>query len=244
MNDSFDIVNILLIYRIPGISLFQHGIDHVLEKNLFIKSYYVLSVSHNIMSLCIIKGHDILDHLCLVLLNDTLFMSFIHNRNDLLFCDCRFCTVYLHTKRYCCQSGNPGDKHSKRFQQIYPEIYQIQISVRISFRMIRTHSSESQDANRCKQNHTYRHHQYQRRQMFYVWMKCIHCPWNQKCTKTDSACHNDQRNRIDKLCRLINQCHQHLCFLITFISLLLCIILTYVSQCCGKSIKNPIQPQQ
>ena len=114
MDNSFDIVNILLIYRITGIPLFQHSVNHVLEQYLLVKGHHILSVSHDIMGFCLIKRYDILDHFRLILLDDALFMSFIYNGNDFLFCDRLFCTVYFHTKRHCCQSGDPGDRYSKR----------------------------------------------------------------------------------------------------------------------------------
>ena len=196
------------------------------------------------MRFCLIKRHDILNHLCLVLFNDTLFMGLIYDRNDLFLCHSRFLTVYFHAKRHCCQSRYPGNKYRKRFQQIHPEMYQVQISVRISIRMIRTNPAKSQNPNSRKQNHTQCHHQDQCRYMLYVRVKCLYCPWNKERTKANTTRHYDQRNRIDELRWLIDQCHKHLRFLIALICSLLCIILTYISQCRSKSIKDTIQPQQ
>ena len=196
------------------------------------------------MGLCLIKGNNILDHLRFVLLDHALFMGLIHNGNNLLLCYRRLCPVQLYPKGYSRQPGNPGDKQSKRPEHHYPEMHQLQITVCIFLRMIGTHPAKSKDSKSCKQYHTYCQNQNKSRYMLYVWTKSRHCPWHQKSTKTNSRCHDHQRDGIDKLSRPVDHLQKHPGFLVSFVRFLLCIILTDIPQCCRKPIKNAVQPQQ
>ena len=114
MYDSDDIVNISPIDRIPGISFLQHLFHKLLQKDLFIKGDHILPMRHDISGLCVIKGHDVLDHLRFILFDDALFMRFIHQINDLFFGHRLFHLMESHTEGNRQDPGRPGDQNTRR----------------------------------------------------------------------------------------------------------------------------------
>ena len=88
MDQPLNIVHILSVDRIPGISLFQHSADHAFQKIIQAKRYYCSPVGHHRTGFRIVKSKYVLDHLCFILLKYTLFMSLIHHRDNFFFCYC------------------------------------------------------------------------------------------------------------------------------------------------------------
>ena len=114
MNDSHNIVNGFLIYRITGIALLQHSIHNRLQILFLVKGDHILAVGHNILGFCVIELHDVLDHLGFIFLDDALLMGLIYHGNDLLFCHRLLCLVKGHSEGACRQLGDKGNAHGKR----------------------------------------------------------------------------------------------------------------------------------
>ena len=74
MNHTPDIIQILTIYRITGISLLQHGIYNTLQKVIKLKSNNTCSVSHYRLCFCITESKNILYHFRFIFLEHALFM--------------------------------------------------------------------------------------------------------------------------------------------------------------------------
>ena len=170
MDQSSDIVHIILIDRISGISFFQHLIYDVFQESFLVKSHHSGSVCHNITGLDVIKRNDILNHLCLVFFYDALFMSLIHNRNDLFLCN----SFLLFSKRYPKNTGSntrkPGNCQSKRPHYCYHYADKPHITERILSGAVISDPSEHQNAKRGKKNNTENRYQYQSRKLIYVTM--------------------------------------------------------------------------
>ena len=83
MKHSHYIVDIILVQRIPRKSLPCHELQRLFHAHLRIDSHYLGPVRHDILGLLFIKRYDVRDHLCLVIIDNALFLAFIHYGNDL-----------------------------------------------------------------------------------------------------------------------------------------------------------------
>ena len=171
-------------------------------------------------------------------------MGFIYNGNDLFLRHRILWLIKSNTKWPCCQLGNKGYAHSKRIQDPGKKSYNLHIPICIFFRVIGSDSPECKNTKRRKQNEHQCKHQDQCSQMLYVGMKGLGSPWNDKCSETDSGSHNNQRNRIDKWNRIVDQGKKKDCFLISFLRPFLRFVFAQIVHCSWKSIKNTIQPQK
>ena len=99
MDKSNNIIDIFMVYRITGITVFRHIYNGILQQGSIVQRIDIFPVSHNIFCRFIMEFHDILDHLRFALLNDTLFMGFIYKINDFIFCYIIFCVIRINTKQ-------------------------------------------------------------------------------------------------------------------------------------------------
>ena len=196
MDNSHDIIQFFPVNGIAGIPLLQHHINDFLKKSFFIKGNHIFPVGHDVLGFRLIKGNDILNHLRFVFLNHALLMSLIHNGDDLLLRHRIFSLIKSHSERLRCQLGNQRNKYGERIKDIRKKVYNAQITIRIFFRITGSDPSERKNSQGCHEHNSQGQYQNQCRQMLYVAVKGIRCPWHQKSTKTNSRCHNNERNGI------------------------------------------------
>ena len=83
MQDTDDMINILLIHRITAVLASQHGSNGIFQFRLTINGHDTSTMCHDILGFLISVFENVGDHLRLTGLNDTLLMTFLHHIDDL-----------------------------------------------------------------------------------------------------------------------------------------------------------------
>ena len=86
MYDTDNIINIIQIYRITGISHIPDFCQHFLQRAGAVQCHDLLAMSHNILRLFLIQGKNIIDHLRFTFLQHTILMPFIYHGHNFLLC--------------------------------------------------------------------------------------------------------------------------------------------------------------
>ena len=205
MDQAQDIVHILAVNRIPGISLLQHTVHNVFQKLVLSESHHAGPVGHNVPRLGIGKGNDVLDHLRLVLLDDSLFMSLVYHGND-LFLRYRLLLI-LHGNAEDCRgnAGKPCDKPGNRIKKRNNSIDQANIAERIVPGPVGSDPSEHEDPESRQKDHTDDCHRHKYRKMLYVMVEKSHQRRYQGYAGQYSRSCYDQRNGVDVSLRFVDQ---------------------------------------
>ena len=122
MQDTDDMVNILLIDRIAAVISLHHKGDGILQRHIRVNGHYALPVGHDILSFLVSELEDVGNHLRLAGLDDSLLMAFVHHIDDLFFRHVRLTGIPVYAEYPQNPLGGNPDQPCKGHQHLHQKI--------------------------------------------------------------------------------------------------------------------------
>ena len=98
IDDSYNIILCIFIYRKTGKAIFAENIDQFLISGIYVCKRNIDSWNHDILCISISQIKYVVDHFLFIGFNDPIFVTDIYDRTELFLCHSRICCIRIYMK--------------------------------------------------------------------------------------------------------------------------------------------------